>query len=79
MVKSVLLASFSVMLLAQPAQAEEGKFRRFLHGAGHYAKKTLVCPVYIVGGAVVGTVTGGVVWYHVGGHEGDLHRAFTGN
>lgn len=74
----ILIALVAVMVLAQPVQAEDGKLKRFFKGTLHYSKKALVLPVYLLGGAAIGLGTGGVIWYHVGGSENEISKAFSG-
>jgi len=45
-----------------------------LKRVGHVVKKTVMLPVYLVGGAGFGAI----VWLHCGGHESELKDAFSG-
>jgi len=48
--------------------------RPILKRVGHVVKKTVMLPVYLVGGAGFGAI----LWYHVGGSESELKDAFSG-
>lgn len=69
---SAILAVSLALSMSTPAEAG------ILKKLGHIAKKTVMFPVYFGGGVITGAVTGTVLWYYIGGREGDVKRAFSG-
>lgn len=68
----LLLLICLVCLSVQPAEA--GKLKDFGKKAAHVAKKTVLLPVYVAGGAGAGLIT----WWHIGGRESEFGDALRG-
>ena len=71
------LIAIAMVVLVLPAEASVKD--RVVAGAktfGFGIKKGLLCPVYLLGGALSGTAIGGMAWYHLAGHEGELAKAW---
>lgn len=70
--KTLVALVVALVIGMQPAEAG------ILKKVGHLAKKAIMLPVYFGGGMIAGAATGTVVWYYIGGYEGDLKRALRG-
>lgn len=67
-----LLLLFCVYSISDCVAQEEKQ--PILKRVGHVVKKTVMLPVYLIGGAGFGAI----LWYHVGGNEDELKDAFKG-
>jgi hypothetical protein len=72
--KAIPLALALVLASGVSAQAEDGKLKTAAKQVGFAAKKLLVAPLWIGGGALLG----GIAWYHLGGHISDIRKALRG-
>jgi len=76
-VKKVICSLVAMAVLVLPAEASvKDKVVAGAKTFGFGVKKGLLCPVYLLGGALSGTAIGGMAWYHLAGHEGELAKAW---
>lgn len=71
---SLLLLMLVTLTCVVPAYGQDNALKRGVKKVGFVLKKTVMLPLYI--GAGMGTSL--IVWWHLGGHEGELGSVMRG-